>query len=175
MKIRDAIQDELIFIREQRVNAYREHAQVIPRGHWRALERAISSEADTQPGAELIVAELDGKIVGSVVLFPPNTDAYDGHVEALDHPEIRMLAVAPDCRGQGVASALISECIQRSEAKGFHAIGLHTGEFMKSALQLYEKIGFERLPEYDFQPADDGITVMAFRLRLTPDSYHNNL
>lgn len=170
MKIRDAMQDELALIREQRVDAYREHAEVIPGGHWRALERAISSEADTQPGAQLIVAELDGIIVGSVVLFPPNTDAYDGHVEALDHPEIRMLAVSTECRGQGVASALISECIQRSESNGFSSIGLHTGEFMKNAIQLYEKIGFERLPEYDFQPAGDGITVMAFRLRLTPDS-----
>jgi ribosomal protein S18 acetylase RimI-like enzyme len=164
MKIRDAAKDELAFIREQRVNAYREHAQLIPASHWKALERAISSEADTQPGVELIVAAFNANIVGSVVLFPPHIDAYDGHVEELDYPEIRMLAVSPESRGKGVASALISECIQRSKAKGFQSIGLHTGEFMKSAMKLYVKIGFERLPAYDFQPGDDGITVKAFRL-----------
>jgi hypothetical protein len=54
--------------------------------------------------------------------------------------------------------------MQRSKAKGFQSIGLHTGDFMKSAMKLYERIGFERLPAYDFQPADDGITVKAFRL-----------
>jgi ribosomal protein S18 acetylase RimI-like enzyme len=164
MKIRDAAKDELVFIREQRINAYREHAQLIPSDHWKGLERAISSEADTQSGVELMVAELNGNIAGSVVLFPPKTDAYEGYVEALDYPEIRMLAVSPEYRGKGVAQALISECIQRSKSKGFRAIGLHTGEFMTTAMKLYEKIGFERVPEYDFQPADDGITVKAFRL-----------
>lgn len=166
MKIRGAVKDELSFLREQRVNAYREHAQSIPRAHWQALERAISSEADTQPGVELIVAELNGNIAGSVALFPPDTDAYEGNVERVDYPEIRMLAVSPECRGKGVASALIAECIQRARSKGCSAIGLHTGEFMKDAMKLYEKIGFERLPAYDFQPADDGITVKAFRLIL---------
>jgi ribosomal protein S18 acetylase RimI-like enzyme len=164
MIIREAAKHELDFIREQRVNAYREHAQIIPSGHWKALEGAISSEADTQPGAELLVAELNGNIVGSVALFPPHTDAYEGYVEELDYPEIRMLAVSSEYRGKGVASALISECIHRAKNNGFRSIGLHTGEFMKDAIKLYEKIGFERLPEYDFQPADDGITVKAFQL-----------
>jgi ribosomal protein S18 acetylase RimI-like enzyme len=164
MIIRDAAKNELVFIREQRVNAYREHAQIIPIDHWMALERAISSDADTQSGAELLVAELNGNIVGSVALFPPHTDAYEGYVEELDYPEIRMLAVSSEYRGKGVASALISECIHRAKNNGFRSIGLHTGEFMKDAIKLYEKIGFERLPEYDFQPADDGITVKAFQL-----------
>jgi ribosomal protein S18 acetylase RimI-like enzyme len=166
MIIRNAAKNELGFIREQRINAYREHAQVVPSGHWKALERAISSEADTQPGVELIAAELNGNILGSVALFPPKTDAYEGNVEELDYPEIRMLAVSTECRGKGVASALISECIHRAKNNGFQWIGLHTGEFMKDAIKLYEKIGFERLPKYDFQPADDGITVKAFRLFL---------
>jgi ribosomal protein S18 acetylase RimI-like enzyme len=166
MIIRDAAKNELDFIREQRVNAYREHVQMIPGGHWKALERAISSEADTEPGVELLVAEINGNIVGSVALFPPNTDAYEGYVEELDYPEIRMLAVSPESRGEGVASALILECMHRAKNNGFSSIGLHTGEFMKDAIKLYEKIGFERLPEYDFQPADDGITVKAYRLFL---------
>jgi GNAT superfamily N-acetyltransferase len=164
MEIRDAASNELAFIREQRVNAYREHARLLPGSHWQALERALSSEADIHPGVQLIVAELEGNIRGSVVLFPPQSDAYEGQVEALEYPEIRMLAVSSECRGKGVASALIEECIQRSKANGFGSIGLHTGDFMHGAIQLYEKLGFERVPEYDFQPADDGITVKAFRL-----------
>lgn len=166
MHIRDAAPEERSFIREQRLEAYREHAQSIPDGHWQALARAIGSEADAQPGAELIVAEADGQIAGSVVLFPANTDAYDGHADKQDYPEIRMLAVSPAHRGKGAASALIAECIRRARASGSRAVGLHTGEFMKDARQLYEKLGFERLPQYDFFPADDGIRVMAFRLNL---------
>ncbi|MEH7222871.1 GNAT family N-acetyltransferase [Bacillus sp. JJ1566] len=166
MKIRDAKQDELDFIREQRVAAYFEHSSVIPAAHWQALKQAISSEADRQTGVNLIVCELDEKIVGSIVLFPANTDAYEGELEELDYPEIRMLAVDPEARGKGVASALINECIQRTKAKSHQFIGLHTGEFMKEAIKLYTKHGFERLPQYDFEPANDGIIVMTFRLSI---------
>ncbi len=166
MKIRDAKQEELDFIREQRVAAYVEHSVAIPAAHWQALKQAISSEVDRQAGVDLIVCELDEKIVGSVVLFPAKTDAYEGQVEELDYPEIRMLAVDPDSRGKGVASALIAECIRRSKAKNHQFIGLHTGEFMKQAIELYTKHGFERLPQYDFVPADDGIIVKAFRMTI---------
>jgi GNAT superfamily N-acetyltransferase len=166
MKIRDAIQSEYDFIREQRVAAYSDHSEVVPSAHWEALKRAISSEADRQGGAELIVCEIDGEIVGSVVLFPAKTDAYEGELDVLDYPEIRMLAVDPNSRGKGVASALIKECINRSKEKNHQFIGLHTGEFMKQAIKLYTSHGFERLPQYDFEPANDGIIVKAFRLSI---------
>ncbi|WP_129726380.1 GNAT family N-acetyltransferase [Ectobacillus funiculus] len=164
MRIRDALKGELSYIQEQRINAYKEYAQVLPEGHWNALKQAIVSDTDTQAGVERLVAELDGKVVGSAVLFPAKTDAYDGLIDELDYPEIRMLAVTPEARGKGVAAALISECIQRAKSKGFRSIGLHTGEFMKNAIHLYEQFGFERLPQFDFQPAADGIIVRAYRL-----------
>ncbi|MFE8702849.1 GNAT family N-acetyltransferase [Cytobacillus sp. FJAT-54145] len=166
MIIRNATIDEVSFIREQRIKAYSEHSKAISDEHWQALKKAISSEADIQSGVDLIVAELDGKIVGSVALFPPKSDAYEGYVDELDYSEIRLLAVDPEARGKGIAFALITECIKRTKEKGLDAIGLHTAEFMKSALQLYERIGFERLPQYDFEPANDGIIVKAFRLTI---------
>ncbi|MFP7298814.1 GNAT family N-acetyltransferase [Neobacillus niacini] len=166
MIIRKALESELPYIREQRVLSYEEHAARIPLGHWQALKLAISSSVDTDPGVELLVAEVDGTILGSVALFPAETDAYEGNVEAVDYPEIRMLAVSPAARGKGVATALISECIKLSKERGHHSIGLHTGEFMEKAMRLYEGMGFERLSQYDFIPANDGIVVKAYRLSL---------
>lgn len=166
MVIRDATNDELHFIREQRVAAYEEHAKKIPEGHWEALKRAILTESELQPGVERIVAEINGEILGSVVLFPAKSNAYEGNVAELEYPEIRMLAVAPFARGKGIAKALISECIQRSKVKGNQSIGLHTGEFMTNAMGLYESLGFERLPEYDFEPDGDSILVKAYRLMI---------
>ncbi|MBT2654932.1 GNAT family N-acetyltransferase [Bacillus sp. ISL-18] len=170
MIIRDAVVKELPLIREQRIHAYEIHANSIPEGHWGALKQAISSDADANPDIERIVAELDGKIVGSVVLYPAKIDAYGGNVENLDYPEIRMLAVAPEAQGKGIATALISECIARAKAKSFQSIGLHTGEFMIGAMRLYERLGFERIPQHDFQPANDGIIVKAYRLSLDKEN-----
>ncbi|WP_342605530.1 GNAT family N-acetyltransferase [Peribacillus sp. FSL E2-0159] len=166
VKIRKALFYEVEMIREQRVKAYEEHAQSIPEGHWDALKKAISSDADEQRDVELLVAEFDGEVVGSVALFPAKSDAYKGLVDMLDYPEIRMLAVTPQARQKGVAEALIQECIRRTKVNGSQYIGLHTADFMKTAMRLYERMGFVRLPQFDFQPADDGIIVKAYRLSI---------
>ncbi|WP_338449930.1 GNAT family N-acetyltransferase [Niallia oryzisoli] len=165
--VRDAEKAMYPSIREQRINAYREYIEVLPADHWNALKKSISSTIAEQEEVELIVALSGEKMVGSVALFPTKTNAYEGNIEELDYPEIRMLAVASDARGQGVASALISECIKRTKVKRFNRIGLHTGEFMKNAIDLYEKMGFQRLPQYDFIPANDGIIVRAYQLKFS--------
>lgn len=77
-----------------------------------------------------------------------------------------MLAVTLEARGKGVATALVKECILRTKANGYHSIGLHTADFMENSMRLYAHLGFERLPQYDFEPADDGIIVKAYRLRI---------
>lgn len=166
MIIRDAKKEEFASIRKQRLLAYAEYAEALPESHWQGLKQAISSNADSQDGVDMIIAEIDGQLIGSVVLFPAKTDAYEGYVEELDYPEIRMLSVAQETRGKGVAKALIAECIYRAKQKKYHTIGLHTGEFMTSAIKLYGHFGFERVPEYDFEPANDGIIVKAFRLSI---------
>ena len=162
--IRDAKVDEQTYIRELRLNAYNEHVKKIPGDHWNVLRESILSNADTGEGVVRLVAELDGKIVGSVALFPAKIDAYGGLVGELDYPEIRMLAVSPEARGKGVATALINECVQIVKEQGLGYIGLHTADFMESAIKLYGRLGFDRLTQFDFVPADDGVIVKAFRL-----------
>ncbi|WP_419959752.1 GNAT family N-acetyltransferase [Psychrobacillus sp. BM2] len=163
--IRDSKEDELAFIREMRLLAYEEHTTKIPEAHWNTLKKSILSDADTKPGIERIVAEIDGEIVGSVALFAPDKQIYEGLLdEELDFPELRMLAISTKARGKGVATALINECIKRSKEKGFKEMGLHTADFMGNAIKLYSHLGFERLPQFDFEPANDGIIVKAFRI-----------
>lgn len=163
IQIRQAREQELETIRIQRLEAYEEHSDKIPKEHWEELKKAISSDADVTNGAELIVAELEGKLVGSVVLCPEKIDAYKGLTNQSEFPEIRMLAVDPEARGKGVARTLVKACMERAKGRGQRAIGLHTADFMQGAMSLYQRLGFERFPEYDFEPANDGIIVKAFR------------
>lgn len=167
IKIRRAEDKELEEIRKQRVAAYEEHAKSISPEHWKALKQAISSGADQENGAEILVAELEGSVVGSVVLCPENTDAYKGLTGMSEYPEIRMLAVAPEARKKGAALALVKACLEKAKESGHQAIGLHTADFMERAMALYQKLGFKRLPEYDFEPANDGVIVKAFRYTFT--------
>ncbi len=79
--------------------------------------------------------------------------------------EFRMLAVRPSARGQGVAQALLSLVLERSRELGYHAIVLSTLPDMAGAHRLYQRMGFRRLPERDWSPAQD-VDLIAFWMSL---------
>ncbi|RLL43721.1 GNAT family N-acetyltransferase [Oceanobacillus piezotolerans] len=175
MRIRDAQVNEHGTIKNLRLAAYKEHEHKIPEEHWEILKEQIASDADLEQGVDRIVAELEGEIIGTVAVFPPKIDLYNGILESdSEYPEIRMLAVSSEMRGKGAATALLSECINRSRNRGHKKIGLHTSDFMEDAIQLYENLGFVRLPEFDFIPADDGIVVKAFQIHIESEVKERN-
>ena len=83
----------------------------------------------------------------------------------LSWPEVRLLAVAPAARGQGVGAALMKECMQRARHSGTRALALHTTDIKNAATRLYERMGFQRAPELDFEPAP-GVTAKGYLLTL---------
>jgi ribosomal protein S18 acetylase RimI-like enzyme len=76
---------------------------------------------------------------------------------------VRLLAVAPEARGQGIGTALMKECIRRARQGGAACLNLHTTDMMQVAIRMYERMGFVRAPELDFHP-DPNVTVKAYRL-----------
>lgn len=166
MQIREAHEDEYEFIKWQRLASYSPFEQLIPAPHWELLKKTLLSDTFKGPGVRVFVAEVYGAIAGSIVLFPAESQAYEWDERALQHPEIRMLAVDPAQRSLGVGKALVSHCIQQAQKDGAPFVGLHTADFMANAMQLYTSFGFERVPALDFTPLDDGIIVKAFKLIL---------
>lgn len=164
--IRDARSDERAAITELTLAAYAEYGTVMAPSAWAALERAVRTALATDDPAERIVAERGGALVGSVLLYPPSVDTYHGALAPTSVPEVRLLAVAPAARGQGVGRTLMDECIRRARRIGATALGLHTSDSMQAAMQLYARLGFVRAPQDDFQPHGAEL-VKAYRLPLT--------
>lgn len=164
--VRDAHDGERGIIREVTLAAYAELARVMEPPAWAGLDGAVRAALDTEvPGVERIVAERAGKVVGSVMLYHPSTDAYGGAVKRVSWPELRLLAVSPAARGAGVGQALVDECVRRARAMGAGELGLHTSHSLRAAVRMYERMGFVRAPEFDFQP-EGAELVMAYRLPL---------
>ena len=147
------------------MRAYGEYVAVMARGAWLALEQALRDSLADDTGVTRIVAELDGRIVGSVALYDPGAAHYTGLDSETAWPEVRLVAVEPAVRGQGVARALVLECVRRARAAGATTLGLHTSQSMHAARRLYEQLGFVRDPDHDFQPPG-GELVEGYRLRL---------
>tara|TARA_R110000850_G_scaffold109659_1_gene222742 strand:+ start:12052 stop:12504 length:453 start_codon:yes stop_codon:yes gene_type:complete len=62
--------------------------------------------------------------------------------------EIKRMYVSPECRGQGIATALLTQLEQWARELTYtHAI-LETGDKYPEAIALYKKNGYTRIPNY---------------------------
>jgi predicted N-acetyltransferase YhbS len=164
-EIRDARPEERDAIRDLTLRAYAEYATIMHRDAWTGLEKAIHDAFRATTPAEQVVADDHGTLIGSVMLFPAQVRAYGDMLEPLAWPEVRLLAVPPEARGRGVAKALMDECLRRAREAGAAAVGIHTSGSMRVAMQMYERMGFVRVPEHDVR-VPSGELVEAYRLSL---------
>ena len=163
LDIRDARAAEGEAIRALTLAAYEQYAAVLG-ALWPLYRANIVDALSRVPPAEQIVADRGGVLVGSVLLYPagapmPGTD------RRTSGPEVRLLAVPPTARGQGIAEALMRECVRRARGTGATALLLHTTDMMRTAMRLYERLRFTRDPALDFRPAP-AVLVKGFRLEL---------
>jgi GNAT superfamily N-acetyltransferase len=171
LHIREARDSERGAMVDVTLAAYEEYSAIIPSPHWEEYQQDIRDTITQDDQAERIVAEQDGVVVGSVILYPAGTVFHlsDEQAVTLQHPEIRLLAVAPAYRRRGIGVALVEACIERARQVGVEAITLHTIEFMQVAMRMYERMGFVRAPELDFRPVEDedvDVVIKGYRFDL---------
>ena len=164
-KVRDARDDERDAIRDLTLRVYGDYATIMDPKSWSGLEAAVRAAFESTAGAQRVVADEHGRLSGSVMLFRAATAAYGAYTGELPAPELRLLAVAHEARGLGVGRALVEECIRRARRDGAAELGLHTSKSMVAAMDLYQRMGFERAPEHDFHPPG-AEPVEGYRLRL---------
>jgi len=162
--IRDARPDELDEVSLLLKEAYMQYENFIPPERWKNYLADIVDVRSRLGMSDLIVAELNHRIAGCVTLYLDGSQSFP-EAWPKGWAAVRLLAVHPEYRDQGIGHALMDECIRRCRQVKITAIGLHTTEIMDTARRIYEKMGFKRFPKSDFHPAT-GITVMAYNLKL---------
>lgn len=165
--IRDATQGDYAAIHTLTLEAYEPYAHTMPKAAWGALRQAVTAVLQRlgEQEADLIIAEHDDKILGSVLLYEPTEKDSYGQGKATSYPELRLLAVTPQARGSGIGRALVAECSRRAKNMGAQKLGLHTSDYMEVATKLYLKLGFVREPSLDFEAAGPH-TVKGYQLEL---------
>jgi GNAT superfamily N-acetyltransferase len=128
---------------------------------WPAMSSRIARMSALADGGEIIVAELDGTIVGAVAYIPPNRPKPVFFESAW--PIIRMLVVDPLHRGKGLGRTLTEECLKRAKRDGAGVVALHTSAIMTVALPMYLKMGFELVQD---APPIHGVPYGIYLLRL---------
>ena len=99
-----------------------------------------------------------GRVLGGVTYVPGPGTPYS-ESERDDEAGFRMLAVDPSVQGRGVGQALVEACIARARADGRSALVLLTLPSMHAAHRLYERLGFARAPDRDWEFAPGSVLL----------------
>ncbi|MFF4491960.1 GNAT family N-acetyltransferase [Streptomyces sp. NPDC001544] len=127
----------------------------------------LKDVAKRAAAAEVLVAVRDGELLGGATFVPDGGPVAD--IAGPGEAEIRALAVDHGARGQGVGEALVRACVDRARAtEGCASLVLSTQRSMHTAHRLYERLGFVRTPERDWNPVPhlDDVTLLTYQLTL---------
>lgn len=126
-----------------------------------SAESILRDVAARATGTTLLVAidDASGAVCGAVSLVPPGSSIRQ--IGRDDELEVRLLAVNPALRGHGTGETLVRACIETAANEGM-AVVLSTQPTMEAAQRLYARLGFERIPERDWQRAS-GRPMLVYR------------
>ena len=109
---------------------------------WAALLDSLPS-IHSAPDGEVLVARLDGKVVGCVMM------------QRIDHHtcEMKRMFVGPEGRGLGLGRRLAENIVRVAQERHYKAMRLDTGRNHDEALRLYRSLGFREIePYYEAPP-----------------------
>ncbi|MBT2412518.1 GNAT family N-acetyltransferase [Streptomyces sp. ISL-12] len=165
-QIRPALPTEYTALGEITATAYL-HDGLLDFGASDAYLEELRDVAKRAAAAEVLVALRDDTVLGGVTFVPSGGPMADLAREG--EAEIRMLAVAHAARGRGVGEALVRACVDRARGvDGCERLILSTQRTMRAAHRVYERLGFVRTPDRDWNPLPepDDITLLTYELSL---------
>ena len=107
--------------------------------------RCMSQHYNNANNALYLIATMDNQLIGG-----GGTAAFHGSKEIC---ELRKLFLLPKSRGLGIGKELTQNCLEYARSLNFTQCYLDTLSSMKSAIGLYENLGFKHLQ----CPLDDTI------------------
>jgi ribosomal protein S18 acetylase RimI-like enzyme len=149
--VRDAVPADYPAIRDVVIAAYRQYAELVA---WDVFFPYLVDVLDLERHAQhgrLLVIEADGRVCGFAAFY------LDASIQGVGWPpgwaSGRGLAIHPAVRGHGAARALIATLERLAREAGAPVFAFHTSSFMTSAIAMYERLGYCRAPEFDFDMA----------------------
>jgi GNAT superfamily N-acetyltransferase len=98
---------------------------------------------DRDPGERLFVAEVAGRVVGTIQITFCQTLVHRGRLRAT----LESVHVAPDMRGRGVGAQMVAHAIAVAREHGAGIVQLTSNKLRIDAHRFYERLGFTRSHE----------------------------
>ena len=139
------------------------YARKLPEVTYGEARRAeLRAVAEKRRRATVWVAELEGRVVGTVALFRPGAEGSEAWIP--NAADLRHLATDPALHGRGLSRPLLDAAEQRAAEWEVDAICLHVRQGASGVARMYERRGFRRAPEGDLSLPD--VELEGFVMRL---------
>ncbi len=99
-----------------------------------------------------LVAEIDGAIVGTLALHPPEADSEVAVYRDQHTNKLTQFAVDPAKRGVGIGRALHSHAVEIARGKGATRVALDTAEGATHLIAMYSAWGYQHVGYCDYRP-----------------------
>jgi GNAT superfamily N-acetyltransferase len=110
------------------------YEEPLPEAYYTAFE-----QIENEPNHELIVAEHDGEVIGTLhLMFLPSL-SFQGGLRA----QVESVRVDEAFQNRGIGSAMMEWTIERAKQRGAHVVQLTTHKTRADAHRFYEKLGFK--------------------------------
>lgn len=109
-------------------------ADPLPEPYYSAFE-----QIDHDPNHELIVAEKDGEVIGTLHLMFLPSISFQGGLRA----QIESVRVDRRFQSQGIGSKMMRWTLERAKQRGAHVVQLTTHKTRLDAHRFYERLGFK--------------------------------
>jgi ribosomal protein S18 acetylase RimI-like enzyme len=114
----------------------------------------LAAAEDRAKDSDVLVAvAADGALLGTLTVIRPG--ARGAELVREGELEIRMLAVSPAVRGRGVAKELTRAVLRMAAEQGCARVVLCSVADRVNVHALYEREGFQRIPDRDWRPEPD--------------------
>ena len=150
--IREATVSERSLVADITRRSYAQYAAHSDPVFWINYEKSTENTLMHSKAVVRLVIEHESKIAAAVLYCEPTEWKVHDQTVKNPYPEMRLLAVLPEYRNLGLAAQLIESCEQKAAAEKFSALTLHTTILMKTAKAMYERRGYSRYLDIDFEP-----------------------
>jgi ribosomal protein S18 acetylase RimI-like enzyme len=116
----------------------------------------------TAKAGEILIARRARDLAGVVAFF--EAGARQGMIASAGEAELSRLAVAEQYRRRGIGRKLVERCLQLAADRHASALVLWSQPHQVEAHQLYFSLGFDRVPDRDFEGAHGLRLVFVSRL-----------
>jgi len=106
----------------------------LPKSYYLAFE-----QINRDPNHELIVAEQNGEVIGTLHLIFLPSISFQGGLRA----QIESVRVDKRFQSQGIGSEMMKWSMERARQRGAHVVQLTTHKSREDAHRFYERLGFK--------------------------------